>query len=139
MKIAVFCLTLNVLLTFALVWRFEQSGLGIANSLSGICNMGLLFYALRRKLSRLGMAEVLSQVPGILGAAVLAGGTAWGLARLWETRLGHDAFFLKIGAVFVPLSAALAVYYGLTLWMKIKYARETLGLLVGRLRTKSPA
>ncbi len=48
MKISLACLTLNLLLAAALVVPLKQGGLGIANTVTSICNAGLLFFALRK-------------------------------------------------------------------------------------------
>ena len=62
----------------------------------------LLLYALRRKLSRLGLTQFVNSLLVLLPGAVLAGGIAAGLVWLWERNLGHLTFALKLGAVFVP-------------------------------------
>ena len=134
MRIALFCLTLNILLTFALIWRFRQAGLGMANTITGFCNMALLLYALRRKLGRLDLRVLLGQMPPILGGATLAGGAAWWISRVWEAHAGHATLLLRIGAVFLPMAAAGVLYYGVTLRWKVRYAEETLGLFLGKLR-----
>src|SRR5206468_7322715 len=55
MKISVVCLALNLVFALWLVLSFHpgyrQGGLGIANTLTAACNVGLLLYALHRKLS----------------------------------------------------------------------------------------
>ena len=56
MKISVVCLALNLVFALWLILPFRQGGLGIANSLTSACNVGLLLYALRRKLSRLDLS-----------------------------------------------------------------------------------
>src|SRR6185503_9011527 len=58
MKISIFCLCINLAFAIALVWRFREVGLGLANTISSIFNAGLLLFALRKKLARLEMADL---------------------------------------------------------------------------------
>src|SRR5205823_12707375 len=57
MKISVFCLLLNLGFSMWLVQLYREAGLGVANTLSAVFNTLLLTYALRRKLSRLGLTK----------------------------------------------------------------------------------
>jgi putative peptidoglycan lipid II flippase len=133
MRISVFCLVLNALLVFALVWRFRQGGLGLANTLSASCNVALLLYALRRKLAKLDLTPLWKQLPGLLGSAIVAGVVAWGLAKLWSVRLGHASLLLRAGEVFLPMIAATLAYFALTAWLNVGSAREMFGLLRAKL------
>src|SRR6185503_11668742 len=90
MKISVVCLGLNLVFALWLIWPLRQGGLGIANTLTAAWNVGLLLYALRRKLSRLELAPLIQALPGRLGAAVVAGAAAWVAAHYWQRSLGHD-------------------------------------------------
>jgi len=133
MQISVFCLAVNALLALVLVSRWRQVGLGVANTLSALINVSLLFYALRRKLKTLEMAEVRRHLPALLGATLVAGGIAWGLAELWAKQLGHGTFVLKLGELFVPMTVASAAYFGLAVWLKTGYTEELIGLFRARL------
>lgn len=131
MKISVFCLTINVLFTtlFLFGLHFGPGSLGLANSLSSACNLGLLIFALRKKLRTLEMAEVLEQLPRLAVAGLVAGLLAWYGRRLWDGRLGHVTLVLKLGEVFVPMIAASVVYMLLGLLLKIPSAGEMLRLV----------
>ena len=59
MKISLACLALNLLLAAVpLEVPLQQGGLGIANTITSVCNAGLLFFALRKKIARLEMAPL---------------------------------------------------------------------------------
>jgi putative peptidoglycan lipid II flippase len=122
MRVSVFCLALNLLLAAALVWRYKQGGLGIANTCSSAVNVGLLLYALKRKLTHLEMASLRSSLLPSLLATVLAGALAWWGWRSWERALGHETLVLKLGAVFVPAIAAGILYWLVTLGFKVPAA-----------------
>lgn len=132
MKISVFCLALNTLFAIALVWRFKEAGLGAANTLTSCINVALLLFALRKKLAKLEFKDLLGQIPGMLGATVMAGTVAWLLWYGWNSRLGHANLLLKLGEVFVPMTAAGAIYFAVAYWLRIQCARDMLALLAGR-------
>jgi putative peptidoglycan lipid II flippase len=133
MKVSVFCLGLNLMFVLFLVRPFEQGGLGIANTLSALFNVGLLLYALRRKLKRLDLAELPRVAATILAAAILAGLVAWLTHRGWERWLGHARLGEKLGAVFVPMAVASLVYAAIAFALRIPQAREMLDLFRDKL------
>src|SRR6185295_8962177 len=106
MKTSVFCLGLNLLLAALLVWRYKQAGLGVANTITSLVNVGLLLYALRRKLRKLEMASLRAELLPLVLAGTVAGLIAWYGWRFWENSFGHESFASKIGAVFVPAVVA---------------------------------
>jgi putative peptidoglycan lipid II flippase len=124
MKISLACLTLNLLLAAALVVPLRQGGLGIANTLTSVCNAGLLMFALRKKLGRLELAPLRATFLPLGMAGLLAGLVAWQGWQLWENTLGHATIALKIGAVFVPATGAGVVYGILALAFKVPAATE---------------
>jgi putative peptidoglycan lipid II flippase len=126
MRISVFCLTLNLGLAAVLVWRFKQGGLGLANTASAALNFGLLFYALRRKLTRLEMQSLRRAIGPLLLATALAGLVAWWGWQSWEGALGHATLWRKFGAVFAPAMAAGILYWLVTLALKVPAAKEML-------------
>jgi putative peptidoglycan lipid II flippase len=136
MKISIVCLTLNLIFAVALIVPYKQGGLGIANSITSVCNVSLLGFALRKKLGTLEMSELRSTFLPLSVAALLAGLTAWGGWHLWERELGHHNIALKIGAVFGPAAAAAVVYWGIGIFAKVPAAHEILDFVFGRLSKK---
>jgi len=134
MRISIGCLTLNILLALALVWRFKEGGLAAANSITSGINAALLFYTLRKKLKRLDLAEFQASLGPLLGCTAAAGVVAWVGSGWWETNLGHATLLLKIGAVFGPALAATGAYFGAALAFKIPAAKEMLELVTARLK-----
>jgi putative peptidoglycan lipid II flippase len=136
MRISIFCLAINLIFAviFLFVFDLGPGALGIANTISATFNMALLAYALRKKLKTLEMKEYVAQFP-LLGAIALAAGlTSWGLRVLWQNHLGHANLFSRLGEVFVPMLAATALYFGLSLKLKAGSAREILELALSRIR-----
>jgi putative peptidoglycan lipid II flippase len=128
MKISVFCLCVNALLSAALIVHLRQRGPGLANTLTAWLNAGLLLYAFRRKMPKLEFDELRRQLPRLGVAVAVAGSVAWGLTACWESRLGHASLWLKLGEVLTPALAAALAYLGLALLFRIPAAREVLRL-----------
>jgi putative peptidoglycan lipid II flippase len=136
MKASMFSLVANLILTAAFLVMFKQGfkqgALGVANTLSAGCNATLLAFALRRKLTRLDWAE-LRQPLAALGAAAAAAGIIAGLGLyFWEQGLGHGSLAMKIGAVFVPATAAALAYWGIAALLRVPSAGEIWRLIAGR-------
>jgi peptidoglycan biosynthesis protein MviN/MurJ (putative lipid II flippase) len=102
----------------------QQGGLGLANTVTSAFNVGLLFYALKRKLGGLEMKSLRATFWPLMLAGLLAGLSAWFGWRFWENSLGHETLTLKIGAVFVPAAIAGLIYGIITLSFKIPAAKE---------------
>lgn len=133
MKISIFCLAVNALFAAALIWRFRNAAsLAMANTMTAFINVGLLTYALRRKLAKLDFVDLIGQLPALIGAAIFAGAVAWALGHFWELYSGHDTLWLQIGAAFIPILGATLVYFALAWWLKVPYVYEILMLLPGR-------
>src|SRR3989441_590114 len=134
MKISVFCLVLNLGFAVWLVRPYREAGLGVANTLSATLNVVLLLFALRRKLSRLGLESFLHALLLLVPIALLAGTVAWFSHSFWEKNFGHATLGVKIGAVFVPGAVAVLIYWLLALWLKVPATKELRVLLSKRLR-----
>jgi putative peptidoglycan lipid II flippase len=136
MRISIFCLAINLIfaVVFLFVFQLGPGALGIANTLSATFNLGLLAYALRKKLRTLEMKESAAQYPMIGAIGLAAGLTAWGIRVAWQSHLGHSTLALRLGEVFVPMIAATAIYFALSLCLKAGSAREILGLVAARAR-----
>ena len=106
--------------------------MAIANTLSASINLGLLTYALRKKLSRLGLEAVKKTLLVLVPNAVLAGVVAWALFRGWDQHFGHQQLWSKLGGVFVPGGLACLVYWIVALCAKVPAAHDIFAQ-VGRL------
>ena len=124
MKISIACLVMNCLMAAILVVPLKQGGLGIANTVTSICNVSLLAFALRKKLGKLEMEPLRKTFLPLAVAGLLAGLLAWAGWRLWESQIGHATIALKIGEVFAPAGIAGGVYLLTALAFKIPMAKE---------------
>ena len=134
MKISIFCLGLNLVLAVMLVTPLRQGGLGVANTVTSICNVCLLLFALRKKLGKLDMESVRATTTWLTLMAILAGIIAYVGWWFWEEKIGHATLTLKIGAVFVPAIVASALYWMGALAFKVPAANEILEFALARFR-----
>ena len=134
MKISIACLVLNLVFALWLVRSYREAGLGVANTLSAMINTALLFYALRKKMSRLEMAGLTREILLLTVAAALAGTAAFGLYRFWDGKFGHATLLVKMGAVFVPGALAGAIYWLVAILARIPSATDVANLILRKLR-----
>jgi putative peptidoglycan lipid II flippase len=137
MKIGAVCLGLNLIFALWLILPLRQGGLGIANTLTAAWNVGLLLYALRRKLARLDLAPLLQAMPAKLGSALVAGAAAWAAGHYWQSSMGHDGLPARLGAVFVPMTLAGLIYWGCTFCFRVPAALEIAALVFRKLNPSS--
>jgi putative peptidoglycan lipid II flippase len=134
MKISIFCLALNLALAVVLVEPLRQGGLGIANTVTSVCNVGLLIFALRKKLGKLEMESLRKDFFQLVWITIFAGIIALESWHFWENEFGHETIALKICAVFVPAILAGLIYGILALAFKIPAAEEMLEFAFARFK-----
>jgi len=134
MKISIACLALNLILAGALVEPLRQGGLGIANTVTSIFNVGLLTFWLRKKMGQLEMESLQKTFLPLALAVIAAGIVAWFGWQFWESKFGHATIALKIGAVFVPATGAGLVYGIIALAFKVPEAKEMLEFGLAKFR-----
>ncbi len=132
MWISIFCLATNLVITLAVIWKFKQAGMGFANTLTALMNVSLLLYALRKKLKTLDLAELKRHLAVLTGAALGAGAVAWYAAHWWAGTVGHANFLAKAGEVFVPMTLAAALYFGISIAFKTGHTDDLLGMVKSR-------
>jgi putative peptidoglycan lipid II flippase len=124
MKISIVCLVINFAICCLLIKSMREGGPGIANMVTSLINVGLLLFALRKKLKRLEMESLGKTLVPLALATAMAGLIAWQGWRVWENSLGHGTIALKTGAVFVPAGIAGGIYWLTALACKIPAAQE---------------
>lgn len=141
MKISLFSLCINLVFALLLVERFREVGLGVANSLSAICNASLLFFALRKKLSRLEMADLRRHLAVLLGSAIASGVAAWFVFKWFDGHFGHVTFAARLGGVFVPMIIGCGLCFALALALRVPYVKDILAILpmkLGQAKSNPP-
>ncbi len=134
MKISIFCLTLNMVLSAVLIVPLQQGGLGLANTATSIVNVTLLLFALQKKLKKLEMESLRGTFLPLAVCGAMAAAIAWFGWKFWEQKIGHATLPLKIGAVFVPAGAAGLIYWLAALAWKIPAAKEMTAFALAKFR-----
>jgi len=129
MKVSVFCLGANLLLSIALIEPLRQAGLGLANTITSCLNVWLLLRALRMKLGTLELAEVKRSLKPVLTATLLVSLLAWPGYRAWDSQFGHVTLLARLGAVFVPAVLTSLLYWAVLWADQLPAAVEVLELV----------
>jgi TRAP-type C4-dicarboxylate transport system permease small subunit len=96
--------------------------------------MGLLLFALRKKLGKLELESLRKNLPTLALMTIFAGLVAWESWRWWESSIGHGNMALKIGAVFVPAGIAGLAYWLAALAFKIPAAKEMMEFALAKFK-----
>ncbi|HXC98466.1 MAG TPA: murein biosynthesis integral membrane protein MurJ [Verrucomicrobiae bacterium] len=134
MKISIACLMLNLVLSVIFIFPLRQRGMGLANTLSAVCNITMLYFSLRRRIGPLGLGAQKKIINQLLFSALVAGTVTWALSHWWEGHIGHEGMWHRFGDVFVPMTAGGVIYWGLAAWFKVPPALEIGSLLFQKLR-----
>ena len=134
MKVSIFCLGVNLLLSVLFINDLRQAGLGLANTITSCLNVWLLFRALRKKLGTLELAEMTRCLKPVLAAAIVVSMLAWPGYHAWDTQFGHATLGARLGAVFVPALVTSALYWAVLWADKLPAATEVAGLIARKLR-----
>src|SRR5262249_46455993 len=157
MWLGIGAVALNAALSLTLIWQpaIREQAFGISTSTTTALSVILGLYLLRRRLGgRVGGRRLLASLGGTLAATVFAGLAAWLLLSPAET-LGASAgggfaqifggshpmgwaqkagvIIGRLTAVFLPLAAAVAVYFAAALACRMDEVRWLIG------RTSAPA
>jgi hypothetical protein len=95
--------------------------------------VSLLFYALRRKLGELEFGALREMLWPIFVAGIIAAETAALTSAGWDIYFWHHGLTARIGAVFVPMTAASAAYWLVSLWFKVQPAQAIGNLVMHKL------
>jgi putative peptidoglycan lipid II flippase len=99
----------NIMLGIVLMGPLSHGGLALATSLASALNLGLLVYALRRKLGSLGWRRIAQSACKTLGNAAIMGAVVWTVAQvLIETERG--GFTGQLAAIAVCVVIGLVVF-----------------------------
>ncbi len=113
-KVAVFALLSNVILSIILMHPLKHGGLALANSIASGLNFTLLFLFLRKKLKRVDARKIIRSFVKTFSASFVMGVTGGILlhGELWHTHGNtfHKAFYLS-GTIAVCIGVYLVLSY----------------------------
>jgi len=78
-RVATYCLLINMVGNLTLMWRFGVGGLALATTLASCANAGILLYLFRRKLGLLGGRLLLKSFVQSAVVSLLMAGLSWSL------------------------------------------------------------
>ena len=107
----------NIVLGIILMRPMAHAGLALATSLASILNLGLLVYALRRRLGSLGWRSILQSAGRTFFSAGVMGIFVWGTARLWLLPDDGAVMELLLG-LMGSILAGLIVFGICSFWVK---------------------
>jgi putative peptidoglycan lipid II flippase len=99
----------NIMLGIVLMGPLGHGGLALATSLASILNLGLLVYALRRKLGSLGWRYIAQSAIKTMGNAAIMGAVIW-TARRFLIETEGDALTGRIVELAVCVMIGLIVF-----------------------------
>ncbi len=105
-RVASYCLLINMVGNLTLMWRWGVSGLALASTVSSLVNMVALLWLLRRRMGLLGGRQLMDTFLKCLGASAAMAAVSWFAVN----RLAGPLFF-RVGVAVV---AGAAVYFALT-------------------------
>ena len=136
-RIAAFCLALNVVLNLSLMWWMRQAGLAIATSICSYVNVVLLLYMTHRHLGGLHTQRLLPAVLRIAAATLLATGVAVGTAQFLGTR-PTPAAVRRLLDVAVPLAMGSLAYLAAAWCLHCAELKELVGAITNKLSRSTP-
>lgn len=108
-KTTAFCLILNIVLNFILMWPLKVGGLALASSISSTINLLLLFYLLEKKIGKLNHRAIIISFFKISIATLIMGLVIYGSwYKIFIHMGGYLRFFISgIVAFFIFLGTCV--------------------------------
>ena len=127
--IALTTIGVNVALNLLLGPLLEEKGLALAFSLTGIYNMVLLLYFLRKKIGAMDFKRIVRSFGLVLGSSVVMGLVAYVMANFLGARLDLQETANQAVQVGVSIAAGLVVYAAAVLMFRLEETELVLGML----------
>jgi len=108
-KAAVIAVVVNIILSVILMKPLKHGGLALATSVASMINLAFLIWALRKKLGRINLREIVYSLKTVVPATIIMGLIAWLITRgdIWAM----DGYIIKkIGLLSGSIFASAAVY-----------------------------
>ncbi len=132
--VATLTIAVNYVLNIILMKSMAEGGLALAYSLSGVFNMLLLLYLLRRKIGPIGSRKLVTSFLSITLASGIMGAVAYGSAHYIGIILNTSAKFNQMVQVGAAIVLGLAAYVGVTFLLKLEEADLVLGIIKRKMK-----
>lgn len=127
--VAIVTIAINYVLNIVLMGPMQESGLAFAYSVSGIVNMLVLLYLLRRKIGPIGAKNLLKSFVLITVAAGIMGLVSYGVAAYVGAHLDMAVKINRAIEVGLAVAVGLAVYIGAIFVFRLEEAQMVLGMV----------
>jgi putative peptidoglycan lipid II flippase len=127
----------NVLFSLILVRSLDHMGLALAYSLAGMLQCALLFLLLRMRIGHMDLHNILRSFAKTLGAGLVMGlaaiGAAAFIAACLDITASKTAQIVQLG---LSMGLAVALFFGITYFMKMEESKIVIDMFQRRLRRK---
>ncbi|MBF0483823.1 MAG: murein biosynthesis integral membrane protein MurJ [Candidatus Omnitrophica bacterium] len=114
--VAFYCLIINVILNFVLMYPLKVGGIALASSIAGTFNFAALFIIMRKRLGGF-QSQLRWYWIKVTFACILQGFLVWWLWQKWEL----SWMWVKLGSVIL---ISLVFYQALCMWFKVEAAEK---------------
>ena len=130
-KAGVIAMIVNVVFSIILMGPLKHGGLALGTSIAAMVNLSFLVWALRKKLGRINMKEIIGSLKTIVPANILMGVVAWLIARgnIWGT---NGNLFLKAGILIASIVMSTFAYIAVLYVSKNKELQFLWGVFRGK-------
>jgi len=125
-KVGACMVLLNLGLTLALVGRFREKGIAVANSVTGFATFLTLNTLLRRRIPGLALGPVYGALAKSAAASLLMAAASWGLWRWLTVAVDGATLGPKLIRALAPVAAGGAVYFLAARLLRMDEARRLL-------------
>ncbi len=126
-KIGAGMVGLNLILNLTLIWFLSEGGLALATTISATVQIIILFLLLHKKLNIRGHKHIFTSAIKTLIATFLMYVTCWIMLKIMPA--GDGKLIIKFIRLLIPLTAALIVFFTVSLLLKseeLKYLYTSL-------------
>jgi putative peptidoglycan lipid II flippase len=138
MTVSFLSIGLNLFLNWLFIFRLGMGhcGLALSTALSATVNFTLLYLLMTRVSGSLETAEMVSTLSRCILAAIPIGLIGW-VSHPWIASLAHASVFLRAGALFSVIGAAVFLFLLASWILKIEGFNDFLGIIMRKLKRKS--
>jgi len=138
MTVSFLSIGLNLFLNWFFIFRLGMGhrGLALSTALSATVNFTLLYLLMTRVSGSLETREMVSTLSRCILAALPIGLIGWA-SQPWIASLAHASVFLRAGALFSVIGAAIFLFLMASWMLKIEGFNDFLGIIKRKLKRKS--
>ena len=129
MRISLVAIGVNVVAALFSLGIYPRAGLAIANSLSGLVNCILLFYAIKRAQPKFDIFAFRPALLRMLIAALAAAVVAFAVRFSCTQWIGHSSLLPRLAEVFIPIAFAALTYGAVAFAVGLGEIRDVINAL----------